>query len=32
MHKTKHLKQRMSQRGIKQEMLNLVEEYGRICR
>lgn len=30
MHKTKHLKQRMSQRGIKQEMLNLVYDYGRV--
>lgn len=30
MNKTKHLGKRMSQRGIKQEMLNLVYEYGRI--
>lgn len=28
MHKTKHIQQRMSQRGISQEMVDLVLNYG----
>jgi len=28
MHKTKHIQQRMSQRGISQEMVSLVLSYG----